>query len=384
MDADNDTAGLPDTPLQGNRNPLSKDHHTQKHPAEQNPANLNFTEDHLPGEHSSHETSTDKDPTKSLSDGDIRTEDLGNQDHTTEEHPEITASCGEEGVDRDCSSPISLVDLFNEDIISNIGTYAVQQAFGPEFHGIIPSSALNEAVEELISNLAAFIVDSDDVRTHFTGRSEGDGTHGHAAPTSGGGKSSLKRKATGGDGVESGGQGGGNGDDGGDGMSGDGSGRRNGKHTPPANIKDLGHGRFEFMCPFRLKDPLRFNVRDWYDCATKVYVCEESSSKRNELNELRRHLKLKHARPGAPSPPYCSKCKEEFPTEMRLDDHAKQETCTYRELFMSNDPLDGLTQDAERELSSKQGRQGASAMTQYRQICHIVLGADSEVPSPGE
>ncbi|KAK4224456.1 hypothetical protein QBC38DRAFT_371047, partial [Podospora fimiseda] len=263
--------------------------------------------------------------------------------------------------------------------VENIGRYATQQLFGPGFdESIIPRSAVNKAVEGLILNLAGLIIDSDNATAHFRGRAKGDETQRRAAPTSGSGQSSSKRKVSDIDRFDQRSRGGDKDEENGDGRESD---RR--KDKSPSKLQDVGDERYEFMCPFRLKDPLRFNIRDWYDCAIKVYVCEWSGSKRNELNELRRHLKLKHSRPGMPSHPYCSTCKEEFPTEMRLDEHARQGNCTYRELSMSEDPLDGITPDAERKLSSRQGRQGVSPMAQYRQICQTVFGPNCEVPSPG-
>ena len=65
-----------------------------------------------------------------------------------------------------------------------------------------------------------------------------------------------------------------------------------------------------------------------------------------------------------------------------LDEHAKEE-CTYRELFISDDPLDGLTADAIRVLTNRKGRQGRSPVAQYQEICHIALGKDFEAPGPG-
>ncbi|KAK0741307.1 hypothetical protein B0T18DRAFT_432436 [Schizothecium vesticola] len=57
-------------------------------------------------------------------------------------------------------------------------------------------------------------------------------------------------------------------------------------HRDEATTRHPKTDHFEFMCPYRLKYHIRFNVRNSYDCATKSYVCDGSSSKRDELNEL--------------------------------------------------------------------------------------------------
>jgi len=102
------------------------------------------------------------------------------------------------------------------------------------------------------------------------------------------------------------------------------------------------------------------------------------------LTLQRRHIKQKHSGPGILSQPYCSTCKEEFLNATLLDEHARRGDCLYRELPSSFDPLDGLTPEAERALRSKQGRQGDTALNQYRQICKIVLGEHTEILSPGK
>jgi hypothetical protein len=101
------------------------------------------------------------------------------------------------------------------------------------------------------------------------------------------------------------------------------------------------------------------------------------------LTLQRRHIKQKHSGPGILAQPYCSTCKEEFLNATLLDEHARRGNCLYKELPSSFDPLDGLTPEAERALRSKQGRQGDTALNQYRQICRIVLGEHTEVLSPG-
>jgi hypothetical protein len=102
------------------------------------------------------------------------------------------------------------------------------------------------------------------------------------------------------------------------------------------------------------------------------------------LTLQRRHIKQKHSGPGILAQPYCSTCKAEFLNATLLDEHARRGDCLYRGLPSSIDPLDGLTPEAERALRSKQGRQGDTALNQYRQICKIVLGEHTEVLSSGK
>ncbi|KAK4466281.1 hypothetical protein QBC42DRAFT_90984 [Cladorrhinum samala] len=275
---------------------------------------------------------------------------------------------------------------FSEDYITDIGNYAAKQVFGDDFENSISRSVLDEAVQCFIDVLMLGRIDS---RPHSVGLSDGNQAQSGSSSTTHSGfgeASSLKRKAAGHNAFRQGYRGTQR-DDNDDGDDDDIGRRQNrrgngGDRSTGETGNESGRSsadRLEFMCPFRLKDRFRFNVRDWHECATKAYICE---GKKNELNELRRHLQTKHARPGAPSDPYCSRCKAEFATVALLDEHAKEE-CTYRELFISDDPLDGLTADAIRVLTNRKGRQGRSPVAQYQEICHIALGKDFEAPGPG-
>ncbi|KAK4161491.1 hypothetical protein QBC43DRAFT_95296 [Cladorrhinum sp. PSN259] len=283
-------------------------------------------------------------------------------------------------VDEDCSdsdSESATSAYFSQQNIASIGAFATRQLFGAAFSDTIARSDVDEAVENFISDLL-------ELRLSSTSPSDGVDPHdGSTAPNEGGG-SSLKRKANG---QDVGGRGYHGMGDGEDGLGGDENQREGGGNTPSGKSwteRDTGsRGRLEFMCPFRMTNPCRFNVREWYDCATKLYVCEAPPSKRNELNELRRHIRERHTRPGVPTEPYCSKCKEEFTNTILLDHHARGNSCIYREFALSDDPLDGLTPDAKRLLTTKKGRQGDSPLDQYRQICQIVLGKDAKLPGPG-
>lgn len=204
-----------------------------------------------------------------------------------------------DGIDNQ-SSLSPTIDYNNVENIASIGSYAVERLFGPGIEDTLHWPQLEEVVENFIDELVTLKLGAEGAGLQLTSLSSGTDPQGAGSFGSSSGGSSLKRKASGG-----GGSGGGSrprrprkdGDNGDDGDTGRGKGGGDG---PSGNLKPSNPEKsrpLEFMCPYRLKDPIRFNVREWYDCATKVYICEGPGSKRNELNELR-YVFLYQSTPG--------------------------------------------------------------------------------------
>ena len=188
-----------------------------------------------------------------------------------------------EGIDSQ-RSRLSATDYLDEDNIASIGSYALERLFGPGIEDTLHRPQLEEVVESFIDGLVALKLKTEGNSLQLTSLSGGIDSQGVGFFKSSSGGSSLKRKASSGGGSPS--QRPRKDDD--DGEDGDTGRRDGGGDGPLGNSKPSDRGkRLEFMCPYRLKDPIRFNVREWYDCATKVYICEDPGSKRNELNELR-------------------------------------------------------------------------------------------------
>lgn len=189
-----------------------------------------------------------------------------------------------DGIDNQ-SSLSSTTDYLDKGNIASIGSYAIEKLPGPGIEATHHRQQLEEAVENFVEELVALKLKAEGTSLHLTSSSTGPQGVGSFGSSSG--DSSLKRKTSGGGGGGSRFRRPRKDDDHGD--NGDAS-RRNSGDGPPGNSKSPDPEKshpLEFMCPYRLKDPIRFNVREWYDCAIKVYICEGSGSKRNELHELR-------------------------------------------------------------------------------------------------
>jgi hypothetical protein len=181
------------------------------------------------------------------------------------------------------SSQFSSSDWFSGDNISSIGTFAAEKLIGSDFEDILPWPQLREVVQTFISDIAAikFKVDTASLQpTSLSDGTDGSGDISLPAASSSGGSSKRKLGASLSSGLS------GRGDQNDDERKSESGGDN--ERSGSTKAIDAGRGRLEFMCPFRLKDPLRFNVRDWHDCCTKAYIYSDSCyPKRNDLNELR-------------------------------------------------------------------------------------------------
>lgn len=206
--------------------------------------------------------------------------DLGNDlcsDHGVPESPEH--------LDNRQGDSSSVSGCYSDEALFNIGNHAREQLFGPDSESVLPLPGLMEATRKFIDQIVALQRGTEDAVpvAALAGSNNQSGKQAFGSGT--GESSSRKRKA---DGTAGAGPGRGDGgqDETSSGGRGNGKGGADGK-GPAATGDRKGDGRLEFTCPFRLKDPIRFNTREWHDCANKSYVCDGPASKRNELNELR-------------------------------------------------------------------------------------------------
>ncbi|KAK1831006.1 hypothetical protein QBC39DRAFT_284165, partial [Podospora conica] len=110
--------------------------------------------------------------------------------------------------------------------------------------------------------------------------------------------------------------------------------RREDTLTATASRKRCCDEGYRLRCPFRARNKLRFNVRDYPGCALFSFPA---------MTDVRQHIKAQHRRPD-PDPGMfpCDRCKVEFPTKAEQQEHSKQiEPCSPRPF----DPEDGVDDD---------------------------------------
>ncbi|KAI9151480.1 hypothetical protein HJFPF1_08683 [Paramyrothecium foliicola] len=120
-------------------------------------------------------------------------------------------------------------------------------------------------------------------------------------------------------------------------------------------------------CPFRKRNPHRFNVRDHHSCAMTYFP---------KFAELRQHIVKQHKRDD-PSAFVCDRCNRDFHTRKELRDHQrlpKEQMCD----ISDHDPESGIDGPTANKLLSRKRASGTSAEVQWREIWNIVFPDDED------
>ena len=162
-----------------------------------------------------------------------------------------------------------------------------------------------------------------------------------------------------------GGGGSGGGDEDGDDMSdGDGDGFMPVKRARPNPREDEN---LRLSCPFRKRNPHRFNVRDHHSCAMTFFP---------KFAELRQHIVKQHKRED-PSAFVCDRCNRDFTTRKELRDHQRlprDQMCDISDV----DPESGIDGPTSNKLLSRKRASGSSADVQWREIWNILFPDDDD------
>ncbi|KAK0668750.1 hypothetical protein QBC41DRAFT_117993 [Cercophora samala] len=134
-------------------------------------------------------------------------------------------------------------------------------------------------------------------------------------------------------------------------------------------VTDHGHGQ-NFSCPFRKRNPIRFNVRDFQSCAVQSFP---------DIPQLKRHIKNFHRQNSIP-PFMCPRCKDDLGSHMELVAHSAVEIqfmCEVRDVPSSLDPEDGITPQVEEVLN---GRKANSKVDCWDTLWDVLFGAENGIP----
>jgi hypothetical protein len=141
----------------------------------------------------------------------------------------------------------------------------------------------------------------------------------------------------------------------------------------PSKRQRCEQPKLRIGCPFRKKNPLRFNARDHRTCAMTVY---------DKMSEVRRHIRDYHMRPRT-SPHQCLRCRRQFVAESELRDHQLFPTgpCTIFEASLgSHNPEDGIDKPIADRLRSKRDRVGNDDDVQWDGIWKLLFPDTPVVP----
>ncbi|CEJ79847.1 hypothetical protein VHEMI00062 [[Torrubiella] hemipterigena] len=120
-------------------------------------------------------------------------------------------------------------------------------------------------------------------------------------------------------------------------------------------------------CPFRKRNPYRFNVRDHHSCAMTYFP---------KFAELRQHIVKQHKRDD-PSAFVCDRCTKNFVSRKELRDHQrlpKELMCD----ITDHDPEFGIDGATATKLLSRKRAGGSSADSQWREIWGILFPDDAD------
>ncbi|UKZ87337.1 uncharacterized protein TrAFT101_003145 [Trichoderma asperellum] len=120
-------------------------------------------------------------------------------------------------------------------------------------------------------------------------------------------------------------------------------------------------------CPYRKRNPSRFNVRDHHSCAMTYFP---------KFAELRQHIVKQHKRDD-PSAFVCDRCNRDFHTRKELRDHQrlpKEEMCD----ILDHDPESGVDGTTSIKLLSRKRASGASPEAQWKEIWNILFPDDED------
>ena len=141
-------------------------------------------------------------------------------------------------------------------------------------------------------------------------------------------------------------------------------------------------------CPFRKRNPQRFNVRDYHSCAMTyfpkfaelryVFLSRSGSSFSDIQN--RQHIVKQHKRDD-PSAHVCDRCNRDFHTRKELRDHCRlprDQMCEATD----NDHESGVDGSTATKLLSRKRASGTSPEVQWSEIWNILFPDDdrSDIP----
>lgn len=120
-------------------------------------------------------------------------------------------------------------------------------------------------------------------------------------------------------------------------------------------------------CPYRKRNPHRFNVREHHSCAMTYFP---------KFAELRQHIVKQHKRDD-PSAFVCDRCNRNFAARKELRDHQrlpKELMCD----IADHDPESGIDGPTATKLLSRKRASGASSQVQWCEIWHILFPDDED------
>ncbi|KAK4198761.1 hypothetical protein QBC40DRAFT_255744 [Triangularia verruculosa] len=139
------------------------------------------------------------------------------------------------------------------------------------------------------------------------------------------------------------------------------------EHQGQSEVPDDTAGP-KYPCPFRKRNPVRFNIREHEACAQTSFA----------FIELRKHITSYHKK--QPHPRQCRRCRAQFSNDMALLEHLmlpKDQICDVKSSPGDYDQEDGICPDIERALNDPE--RPDSSWT-WETIWRLLFPCDTEIP----
>jgi hypothetical protein len=124
-----------------------------------------------------------------------------------------------------------------------------------------------------------------------------------------------------------------------------------------------------YPCPYRKRNPLKFNVRDYNTCATASF---------SDFTNLKRHIKLYHRRQ-ARLPYVCFRCGIDQGTRDQMMAHVQlppDRICAVRQEVQTSDPEEGITQEVEDVLNERKSK---AKIDTWPSLWQALFGCDDDI-----
>ncbi|GKT65369.1 zinc finger domain-containing protein [Colletotrichum tofieldiae] len=251
---------------------------------------------------------------------------------------------------------------FSNDEADAVLDYVLQVTYGVELDEVnMPPSFLRQFVFRFIQDIGRFAFAGFPITTQLT----------HTASTSSSGSMPLARRSGSGRGSQNGkrkkGEAGRlDGDDDGDDLTddeGDSSVPLKRARPTPREVEE----NLRLSCPFRKRNPHRFNVREHHSCAMTYFP---------KFAELRQHIVKQHKR-NDPSSFMCDRCNRDFPNKKDLRDHQrlpKEQMCDVSD----HDPESGIDGPTMTKLLSRKRASGMAPEVQWKEIWNLLFPDDDD------
>ncbi|KAK4237349.1 hypothetical protein C8A03DRAFT_34722 [Achaetomium macrosporum] len=146
-----------------------------------------------------------------------------------------------------------------------------------------------------------------------------------------------------------------------------------GRDVSPASQAYSTKGNItNLSCPYRKRNPLRFNVRDYYVCATHSFA---------DMSQLKKHIRAHHPPVQRNAGPFlCPRCCQGFVSKNDLDSHLRQlDVCRISYDSGGADPEDGITQKI---ISSLEARSLKAKIDNWVSLWKLLFPSDQVIPDP--